>query len=248
MLQGEALFNDGVGIVAFTALIAFATGVGDADPVHAHCERGWSRRWAGLVLRRRGGDAHLSAPWLTMDEFAVEVSMTIALTMAIYAVANALHLSGAIAVVGAGMDVRRRARQTWRWSARPNPIRAPSGLLVDEILCNAPAVPAARHRDAGSVLFVLAQVMADLLAVIAPSSFLARFALWSFPGAPIFAPALRRAAARPRSRVGAGCTAHCRWRLRRRCRPGRRAPSILCADLCSGGVLDHRPGPGHSRR
>jgi CPA1 family monovalent cation:H+ antiporter len=39
----------------------------------------------------------------TFDEFAVEVGMTIALTMAVYAVANALHLSGAIAVVGAGM-------------------------------------------------------------------------------------------------------------------------------------------------
>jgi len=32
VLQGEALFNDGVGIVVFTALIAFATGIGDAEP------------------------------------------------------------------------------------------------------------------------------------------------------------------------------------------------------------------------
>jgi len=32
------LFNDGVGIVVFTALLAFATGIGDADPLHAIAE------------------------------------------------------------------------------------------------------------------------------------------------------------------------------------------------------------------
>src|SRR5258706_2633335 len=35
VLQGEALFNDGVGIVAFTALLAFATVIGDASPIGA---------------------------------------------------------------------------------------------------------------------------------------------------------------------------------------------------------------------
>ena len=35
ILQGEALFNDGVGIVAFTALVAVATGVGDISPARA---------------------------------------------------------------------------------------------------------------------------------------------------------------------------------------------------------------------
>ena len=38
-----------------------------------------------------------------LDDFVVEVSLTIALAMASYALAQALHLSGAIAVVGAGM-------------------------------------------------------------------------------------------------------------------------------------------------
>ena len=39
----------------------------------------------------------------TMDEFAVETAMTIALAMVVYSGAQALGLSGAIAVVGAGM-------------------------------------------------------------------------------------------------------------------------------------------------
>ncbi len=101
ILQGEALFNDGVGIVVFTALLAFATGIGDSSPLHAI---------ADVAIQAAGGLAFgVVAAMLTiramgtMDEFAVEVSMTIALAMAIYAAALALHLSGAIAVVGAGM-------------------------------------------------------------------------------------------------------------------------------------------------
>jgi CPA1 family monovalent cation:H+ antiporter len=39
----------------------------------------------------------------TLDDFAVETSMSIALAMSVYAGAQALHLSGAIAAVGAGM-------------------------------------------------------------------------------------------------------------------------------------------------
>src|SRR5665213_1751399 len=101
ILEGEALFNDGVGIVAFTALVALATGVGNAAPVHAVVE---------IVLQALGGLVFGAAlSWLviramgTLDDFMVEVAMTIALAMVSYAGAQALGLSGAIAVVGAGM-------------------------------------------------------------------------------------------------------------------------------------------------
>jgi CPA1 family monovalent cation:H+ antiporter len=40
-----------------------------------------------------------------MDDFVVEVSLSVALAMGVYAVAQALHLSGPIAVVGAGLLV-----------------------------------------------------------------------------------------------------------------------------------------------
>ena len=101
VLQGEALFNDGVGIVAFTALLALAMGTGDLSPTTAVID---------VVVEALGGLVFgMAASWLviklmgTLDDFAVEVSMSIALAMVSYAVAQALHLSGAIAVVGAGM-------------------------------------------------------------------------------------------------------------------------------------------------
>ena len=101
VLEGEALFNDGVGIVAFTSLLTLATGAAGISPVHVV---------AGIVVQALGGLAFgMGASWLVIrilgafDDFAVEVSLSIALAMGTYAAAQAMNLSGPIAVVGAGM-------------------------------------------------------------------------------------------------------------------------------------------------
>lgn len=130
VLQGEALFNDGVGIVAFTALVAVATG-GDANPV---------RDVMDVLVQALGGLAlGMAASWAviavmgTLDDFVVEVSMSIALAMAVYAGAQALHLSGAIAVVGAGMLFGGpRARKAM--AGETEPYLRGFWTLVDEIL------------------------------------------------------------------------------------------------------------------
>ena len=131
VLQGEALFNDGVGIVAFTALLALATGAGAIGPVHAV---------AAVFIEALGGLAlGIAASWLvihlmgTLDDFAVEVSMSIALAMGVYAGAQAMHLSGAIAAVGAGMLFGgKRAKEAMKGQTESYLIGF--WTLVDEIL------------------------------------------------------------------------------------------------------------------
>ena len=101
VLQGEALFNDGVGIVIFTAALAIAGGGADFNPLKAAGEIG---------LQALGGLAFgLASGWLairairTIDDYAVEVMMSLALAACVYAVAQALRISGPIAVVAAGL-------------------------------------------------------------------------------------------------------------------------------------------------
>jgi CPA1 family monovalent cation:H+ antiporter len=109
ILQGEALFNDGVGIVVFSGALAFAT-------------TGQQEGWVGLIMRTAGegiGAVALGAAggWLvirlskSIDEYVSEVMMTIALVMGVYAGAQALHVSGPIAAAVAGVMIAQpRAR------------------------------------------------------------------------------------------------------------------------------------------
>jgi len=173
VLQGEALFNDGVGIVAFTALLALATGTGGIIPSLAVID---------VVVEALGGLVFgMAASFLvirlmgTLDDFAVEVSMSIALAMASYAAAQALHLSGAIAVVGAGMLFGgARAKEAMRGNTEAYLMGF--WTLVDEILnallflllgVEMIAVPFYAHQT-GLLLAAIPLVLIARFAVVLP--------------------------------------------------------------------------------
>lgn len=100
ILQGEALFNDGVGIVVFTGLLAFAGGAAP-DPA-LEIGRVLMEALGGLALGLGAAFVVLRA-MRAIDDFVVKVSLSVALAMGVYALAQGLHLSGPIAVVGAGL-------------------------------------------------------------------------------------------------------------------------------------------------
>lgn len=103
ILQGEALFNDGVGIVAFTSFVALAAG-GAAHAPNAVLIAIFVEAAGGLLLGLAAGVIVIRA-MRTIDDFAVEVMLSVALCMGVYAGAQTLHLSGPIGVVGAGLLV-----------------------------------------------------------------------------------------------------------------------------------------------
>ncbi len=103
ILQGEALFNDGVGIVIFTAAVAIASAAGEAR---------MGPEFISVLIEAFGAVAlGAIAAWLVVlamraiDDYAVEVTLSLALATGVYALASALHLSAPIAAATAGLIV-----------------------------------------------------------------------------------------------------------------------------------------------
>lgn len=130
ILQGEALFNDGVGIVVFTAMLAFATGA-SASPLRAVLDV-FVGAAGGLAIGSVAGALVVRA-LRDIDDFVVEVSLSLGLAMGVYSVAQALHMSGAIAAVAAGLLIGEG--RTRRPSGKTAQAYLESfWVLVDEVL------------------------------------------------------------------------------------------------------------------
>ncbi|HLH88065.1 MAG TPA: sodium:proton antiporter [Xanthobacteraceae bacterium] len=105
-LAGESLFNDGVGVVIFTAVAALAANGGRSAPGMFALD--FAREaLGGIVLGTTTG-------WLaylmmrSIDEYPLEIMISLGLATGTYAVASALGTSGPIAVVAAGLLIGNR--------------------------------------------------------------------------------------------------------------------------------------------